>query len=169
MKKNKVTLFGPMGAGKSTVGRAVAALSGLPFLDLDEIVSAHFGTDIVNIFGQHGESAFRHIEECRAVELLDGSERFVLATGGGTIQHAAVQNRLGSADVLSVYLRVSADAVRQRLQSAEIERRPLLAGGFDRWLELLQRRESAYEQCSLCIDTDGRTVDELAEVIHEQL
>jgi shikimate kinase len=167
MKKNKVTLFGPMGSGKSTIGRALSALSGLPFLDLDDMVSAHFGTDIVNIFGQYGEPAFRHIEQLRAVELLDGQDSFVLATGGGTIQHADVQRRLDGPGVCSVYLRVSADAVRERLDRFEQARRPLLADGFERWNELLQQRQALYERCSLCIDTDGRSVDELARVIND--
>ena len=167
MMRNKVTLFGPMGSGKSTIGRALSALSGLPFLDLDDMVSAHFGTDIVNIFGQYGEPAFRHIEQLSAVELLDGPESFVLATGGGTIQHADVQRRLAGPGVFSVFLRVSVDAVRERLDRFEQERRPLLAGGFERWNELLQQRQALYERCSLCIDTDGRTVDDIARVIND--
>jgi shikimate kinase len=167
MKKNKVALFGPMGSGKSTIGQTLSALNGLPFLDLDEVVSSHFGTDIVTIFGHHGEPTFRHIENLRAIELLDGPGEFVLAAGGGTIQHVDVQRRLASPGVLSVYLRVSAEAVRQRLDRAEQERRPLLADGFGRWTELLQHRQPLYEQCSLCIDTDGRSVEEIARVIDD--
>ena len=167
MKKNKVALFGPMGSGKSTIGRNLCALNGLPFLDLDELVASHFGTDIVTIFGQHGEPAFRHIERLLAIELLDGPEEFVLAAGGGTIQHAEVQHRLAAPNILSVYLRVSADTVRQRLDRDEREQRPLLSDGFERWNELLQYRQPLYQKCSLCIDTDGRPVDEIARIIDD--
>src|SRR5664279_5104019 len=82
--------IGPMGAGKTTIGRSVAQLLGLPFLDLDHEIEAHCGAAIPLIFDIEGEAGFRERESTVLAE-LGARSNFVLATGGGAV--LAPQNR----------------------------------------------------------------------------
>ena len=105
--------IGPMGAGKTTIGRGVAELVGLPFFDLDHEIEAHCGAGIPLIFDIEGETGFRQRESAALAELTARSN-IVLATGGGAV--LAEENRqLLRVRGFIVYLETTVDEQLQRL------------------------------------------------------
>lgn len=117
-------LVGPMGAGKSTIGRRLARHFGLAFIDLDEELEARTGASVKLIFELEGEAGFRQREAALLAELARGGGR-LLATGGGTVLDPANRALLRSRGFV-VWLRAS---VAQQLRRLERDRkRPLLAG-----------------------------------------
>ncbi len=163
-----VFLSGPMGAGKSTVARALAARLGREALDLDALVEARAGTSIRALFAQQGEAAFRAIEASVVEELAARDEPLVVALGGGTVVNAATRRRLLERGVI-VHLTADLDVLVAR---AAVQTRPLLSGSTEPrevLASLLAARASAYAEAHLRIDTSARSPDELARVIEDGL
>lgn len=118
---DRIVLVGPMGAGKSTIGRLLARHLGYPFHDSDKVIEERCGANIPWIFDVEGESGFRRREAQVIAELLE-QRPVVLATGGGAI--TVEENRRRLADVFVVYLRTSLD---QQYERTRMDRnRPLL-------------------------------------------
>jgi shikimate kinase len=158
-----------MGAGKSTVGRALAARQGRRFVDADAEIERRAGARIPEIFASRGETGFRALEREVAGELAGRDA--VVALGGGAIVQAGVREALAAAGPI-VYLRARPETLLARVGDAGD--RPLLAGLDDetrlaRLRELLAERETAYAGADLCIDTDGMTPDAVAEGIEQAL
>ncbi|MEF9977510.1 MAG: shikimate kinase [Thermomonas sp.] len=119
-----VVLVGPMGSGKSTLGRALAARLGLAFIDVDACIEASAGRDIPAIFASEGEAGFRERESQALTDALHG-DAAVIATGGGAI--LAAKNRSAMRDAgTAIYLMV--DAATQLARLAGDTGRPLLQG-----------------------------------------
>ncbi|MGA9422546.1 MAG: shikimate kinase [Rhodanobacteraceae bacterium] len=116
--------IGPMGAGKTTIGRHTASLLGLPFHDLDQEIEARTGASVNLVFDVEGECGFRARETAVLTELAAGSG-LVLATGGGTVLHEENRRVLRTRGFV-VWLDVDPEAQLSRL--ARDRRRPLLAG-----------------------------------------
>ena len=157
-----VWLVGMMGAGKSTVGPALARCMGRRFVDLDEEVERHARAAIVDIFEREGEAGFRGRER-RAIERWSGAE-VVMALGGGAIAQPGVATRLQETGVV-VYLRAQIDTLQQRLGRGAT--RPLLRdlSAVERRarLEALQaEREPAYERAGVTVDVDHGSVECIA-------
>src|SRR5215218_9493482 len=102
-----VFLVGPMGSGKSAVGRQLARLLGLRFVDSDDEIEARTGVDIAYIFEREGEAGFRS-REAEIIDDLSRRDGLVLATGGGAVLDAGSRERLRSRGHV-VYLRTSVD------------------------------------------------------------
>lgn len=151
MARDGVALGGFMGVGKTTVGRALAARLGLPFLDTDEVLVARHGP-IPEQF-RRGEAAFRRREAALVAELCDGVPR-VLATGGGVFTRPEHRERL-AAHYLLVALTASLEVLRERLGDAP--GRPLWAEAED----LLEARRPAYARADVTVATDGLAVEEV--------
>jgi shikimate kinase len=118
-----IVLVGMMGAGKSTIGRRLAARLHLPFRDADiEIEAAHAGLTIPEIFATHGEPYFRD-GEARVIARLLGSGPGVLATGGGAFQREETRRRVQDSAV-SIWLNAEADVILRRVKRRSD--RPLL-------------------------------------------
>jgi shikimate kinase/3-dehydroquinate synthase len=159
-----------MGAGKTTVGRALGALSRHPFVDLDDLVEQRAGRSIPEIFREGGESEFRGLERQELETLLnDWPRQFekapILALGGGALLNRAARlSALGAATVVT--LSASAQTLARRAAGAG---RPLL-GGPDperRVAELLEQRRLAYAEAHACADTDALDVQGAARRIYE--
>jgi shikimate kinase len=120
-----LVLVGPMGAGKSSLGRRLAAKLGLEFVDADRVLEQRAGAEIPLIFELEGEAGFRAREEALLAELLEGSGR-AIATGGGAVLSPATRARL-RARAFVVYIRV--DVEQQLARLARDHTRPLLARG----------------------------------------
>ncbi|MEH6389591.1 MULTISPECIES: shikimate kinase AroK [Pseudomonas] len=150
-----VFLIGPMGAGKSTIGRLLAKEIGYPFKDSDREIEARTGADIPWIFDVEGEDGFREREQAMIAELVK-EDGIVLATGGGVVMREANRQALG-AHGLVVYLRTSVEQQLQR--TAKDRQRPLLRTPDPEKVlrELMARRDPLYSEIAdLTIDTDQR-------------
>jgi shikimate kinase len=110
-----VVLVGMMGAGKSTIGRRLAARLHLPFLDADAEIEAAAGMTIPEIFEIHGEPHFRDGEARVIARLLEGGPA-VLATGGGSFMREETRRRVGDKAV-SIWLKADADIIMRRVKS----------------------------------------------------
>jgi len=165
---NKIFLVGPMGAGKSAVGRQLARLLHLDFIDSDDEIETRTGVDIPFIFEKEGEDGFRK-REVRVIDELSQKEGIVLATGGGAISDADSRNRLGARGYV-IYLYTS---VKQQLERTQRGRnRPMLEMGDPESVleELMQIRDPLYREIAdLIVDTDGRKVHTVAREIHESI
>ncbi|TAM10830.1 MAG: shikimate kinase AroK [Nevskiaceae bacterium] len=150
-----VVLVGPMGCGKTTVGRQLARSTGLEFVDSDHEIEARTGVDIPYIFEREGEAGFRQREAQVIAELAERGG-CVLATGGGAILDAESRRRLAAYGFV-VYLHASVEQQLQR--TARSRNRPLLKG-VDRaaTLEnLLEQRDPLYREIAdLIIETGKR-------------
>jgi shikimate kinase len=157
----QIVLVGAPGAGKSTVGAALAERLGWNFRDVDELIAERAGKSIAEIFADQGEPAFRAYEEATTAELL--TEPGVLALGGGAVLSAKTRSALAGRRV--VWLRVGLPAAVKRvgLDTA----RPLLLGNVrGRLLTLLNERAALYaEVATETVDTDDQTPEQVAEQI----
>lgn len=166
--KRNVFLVGPMGSGKSAVGRHLARLLRYSFHDSDADIEAKTGVDIAYIFEREGEAGFRQREK-ESIERLTRLDRIVLATGGGAVIDPDNRRVLAERGVV-VYLKTS---VGQQLERTRHGRhRPLLhnTDPREKLEELMQRRAALYaEVADLTVATDGRRVQLVAEEIHEAL
>lgn len=161
--RRHLLLVGLSGAGKTTVGRLVAAALGAPFVDLDEAVARRAGRTIAAVFEAEGEAAFRALESACAEDALAGSPA-VVAAGGGYFDDPA--NRLAaSVGALTVYLEVEPSAAASRLGGSG--GRPLLAEGDPaaRLAALLALRRARYLTAAHVVATDGRAAEEVAEEV----
>jgi shikimate kinase len=155
-----VVLVGMMGAGKSTIGRRLAARLRLPFLDADtEIELAHAGMTIPEIFAAHGEPYFRDGEARVIARLLDNGPG-VLATGGGAFMREETRDRIRGKAV-SVWLKADADTIMKRVKRRAD--RPLLqtadpAATIGR---LIEERHPVYELADITIAS--------RDVLHEKI
>lgn len=149
-----IVLIGLMGAGKSCIGRRLAALLGLKFVDADAEIERAAGCTIEEIFDRHGEAAFRD-GECRVIERLLGQAVQVLATGGGSFMdprtRAAIHGR-----AISVWLRADLDLLLKR--TGRRNNRPLLKRGDPRAIleGLMAERYPVYGEANVVVDSvDG--------------
>jgi shikimate kinase len=149
-----------MGAGKSTVGLALAKRLGWTFRDMDIWIEERQGCSIAEIFRTKGEAFFRE-EERRVAEEARLLERHVIAAGGGAFAEPATRTAL-QAGAATVWLRTDLDAVLARL--AGDASRPL-AAGRERMTALLAAREPSYRLAEFTVDTADAPPAEVAERI----
>lgn len=157
-----------MGAGKSAVGRQLARLLHLEFIDSDEEIETRTGVDIPFIFEKEGEAGFRK-REVKVIDELSQRDGVVLATGGGAITDPDSRNRLGARGYV-VYLYTTVEQQLQRTQRGR--HRPMLDNDNPEEVleELMEIRDPLYrEVADLIVDTDGRRVQMVAREIHEAL
>ena len=165
-KPRNLFLIGPMGAGKSAVGRQLARLLHMDFVDSDEEIESRTGVDIPFIFEKEGEEGFRK-REAKVIDELSARQGTVLATGGGAILDPKSRSYLGGRGFV-IYLHTT---VRQQLDRTQHSRnRPLLYGdNKEEVLEaLMEIREPLYREIAdLVVETDGRRVKEVAVEIRD--
>lgn len=168
MKTDRVFLTGISGAGKSTVGPALAERLGWEFVDSDREIERRDGRAITDIFAAEGEAAFRS-REVAVLDELSRRERLVIATGGGAPTTTGGRDAIGRG--FSAWLDVSPAVAAARLQSQPgSEERPLLAGNAEaRLAGLLAARRHLYERADLRVNVDAGSPEDVAAVIADAL
>jgi len=154
-----IFLYGPVGAGKSTVGKILARNLGLPFIDSDEVIETNAGLSIFQIMAERGEPAGRDLETAALKEIINEKES-VIALGGGALLRD--ENRsLVETNGTIIFLSAELDLLLGRLNS-DSNKRPLLAGDLQGKLTtLLAKRKEHYDSFPLRIHAD-QTPEELA-------
>jgi shikimate kinase len=163
-----VFLVGPMGSGKSAVGRQLARLLDLDFIDADAEIEHRTGVDVAYIFEREGEPGFRQ-REAAVIDELSARTRIVLATGGGAVLDECTRARLRERGRV-VYLRASVNQQLMRTRHGSL--RPLLLNPDPRGTleRLMLERAPLYEGlAAVTVDTDGRKVKAVVEEIVQRL
>jgi shikimate kinase len=169
MKQPKnIFLVGPMGAGKSAVGRQLARALRLAFVDSDDEIESRTGVDIPFIFEKEGEAGFRK-REAGVIDDVTRMDNVVVATGGGAVILPENRTHLGSRGFV-IYLYTSVE--QQLVRTAKGRERPLLENGDRRQIleDLLAQRDPMYREIAdLVVETDGRKVKSVAGEIVDKL
>lgn len=160
MSSLPIVLVGPMGVGKTTIGKKLAKRLSLEFVDTDALIIEKHG-EISAIFESEGETVFRNYEEQALREALSGVR--VIATGGGAVLSGTSQRLLENATV--IYLSTNGLHMKSRLENGN---RPLLKNGIADWKAIYEERKPLYERLATFeIDTSaaglGKTLDHICE------
>lgn len=161
-----LVLIGFMGAGKSSVGRAVAGQLGFEFADTDAMIEASAGKSIAQIFAQEGEAHFRELE-VKVVAQLEDASQLVVATGGGLPVNQANLDSLKT-HALVVCLWATPEQIWERVRQQG--HRPLLQTPEPqaRIRELLAARAPYYRQADVLLNTDNRTQGQVVRQVVQQ-
>jgi shikimate kinase len=162
----RVVLVGPPGAGKSTVGRILAARWGVDFVDTDTVVEEQTGKSVADVFVDEGEPAFRALEEAAVIEAV-ASCRGVVALGGGAVLSA--RTRAALADQPVALLSTSASSAASRVGMNRD--RPLLLGNVRGTLaQLLRERGPLYDEVAdIVVSTDDVDAQAVADQVAQAL
>ena len=164
-EKRNIFLVGPMGAGKSTIGRHLAEQLHLDFYDSDQEIEERTGADIAWVFDVEGEAGFRVREE-KVIDELTEKQGIVLATGGGSVASKEVRNRLSARGIV-VYLETPIE--KQVARTQRDKRRPLLQTAEDSRTvleRLAKERNTLYEDVA---DFTVKTDEQSAKVVASQI
>ena len=158
-----IVLVGFMGAGKTTVGRLLAARLGVPFADSDQVIEDRAVKPIRQVFADDGEPAFRTLEHQVIADLLNGPD-MVLAVGGGAVEHTLTRKLLAEAPV--AFLRVGYAEAHRRVGGDG--GRPMLARpDID---DIYAGRQAAYAAvATVTVDVDGRSPADISAGIRAAL
>lgn len=166
-----IFLVGFMGAGKTTVGRALAQSLGWPFIDLDHRIEIMEGLAVVEIFRQHGERGFREREHqaLRAVVLeVSRGMPAVVALGGGAFVQSENYELMASADRPSVFLDAPVEELWRRCSVAGEPARPLRTDPNE-FRALHEKRRAHYLRSTLRVETDDKTISQIAQEVLNKL
>ena len=161
-------LVGPMGVGKSTIGRRLARATGRRFVDSDAEIESRTGVEIDRIFEIEGEAGFRQRESRMLKELVE-LRNVVLATGGGVVLDEGNRALLRSSGFV-IYLRAEPEILTRR--TMRDRKRPLLNSGdrMTRIIEILEQREALYREVADCIvDTGEGSLQKSVEAICQEV
>lgn len=164
----RVCLIGFMGAGKTSVGRALARRLGWPFRDLDEVIERRHGKSVAAIFAEDGEAGFRRAETAALEDLLDGSAaggNLVIALGGGAFVQPHNRRALEKSGAITVLLDAPLEELRRRC-AREGNTRPL-ARDEAKFERLFVERRAAYELAGARVDTMNKPVEQIATEIED--
>lgn len=164
-------LIGYMGAGKSTVGKQLAAKLKFDFVDLDKMIEETYQQTITEIFATKGEAEFRSMEHYMLKNLIT-KNRLIISCGGGTpcyYENMELMNRNG----ITIYLKMSTDTLISRLLPSK-QQRPLIANKSEEELRTfvstqLEKREDIYHRAHYVVKGKDLNVTELASFIKEQI
>jgi shikimate kinase len=162
-----VVLVGLMGAGKSRIGRELAKLLDMPFIDADREIEQAAGHTVPEIFEKFGEEEFRRGEKKIMARLLAGEAK-VLATGGGAFIQPDIKNMIKE-KAISVWLKANLDTLVKR--TSRTDHRPLLRGldPAQRLQQLMDSRYPVYAEADITVVSDGQTPQDMARIIKNEL
>jgi len=163
---NKIYLLGMPGSGKSTLGRQLSESLNYPFFDLDTQIEKEEGIPIPDLFEKKGEVYFRELES-KILSEISNKDLFILAVGGGTPCFHSNMELINKAG-MSVYLKVSADEIVERLKNQTA--RPIFNDSKDikpQVIELLNRRKKFYKQAKIIIEGDNISADKVLNALEQ--
>ncbi|WP_086479542.1 shikimate kinase AroK [Oceanospirillum sanctuarii] len=166
---HNIVLVGPMGAGKSTIGRLLATELSLPFFDSDREIEARSGANIPWIFDVEGEEGFRRRETQTIIELLQEEGPIVLATGGGAIMRPENRTAISQSSTV-IYLHTTIEQQLQR--TSKDKNRPLLQNDNPKAVleNLFELRDPLYrEAADLIVKTDRQSPKSVVRLITKKL
>ena len=163
-----IFLIGYMGSGKSTAGKKLAAKLQVDFVDLDKFIETESGQLIRDIFAEKGESEFRALENNALKKFINENRDRVIACGGGTPCYYGNMELMNNHGI-TIYIKMSADALASRLVNAK-DKRPLLENKTEEELrdfitEHLEKREDTYHQAQYIIKGKNLNVDEMVTFV----
>jgi shikimate kinase len=157
-----IVLVGMMGAGKSVVGRRLAARLGTPFVDSDSEIEVAAGMSIAQFFDRYGEAEFRQGERRVILRLLEDSP-CVLSTGGGAFMDPDTRALIHK-KAISVWLKADVRVLLER--ALRRDDRPLLRENpHEKMQKLLEQREPIYAQADITVESDERPAEDTVERI----
>ena len=164
----KVVLIGPPGAGKSTIGKALAKEIATEFIDSDSEIERITGKKISDIFVEEGEAVFRKTEVEVVTALLDEFEG-VIALGGGAPINTQIQEALTGVEYPIIFIDVSISQAANRIGFNK-DRPLLLINPRQQWMNLMSERRPIYEKlASQTVNSDSQKPHEVAKLISEKL
>lgn len=165
---SSLALVGFMGAGKTTVGQALAHRLGWRFADLDQLIEARERRTVPHIFEQEGEQRFRELEQMVLTDALSGGAKFfVLALGGGAFVNPAIREILRHRRVPAIWLDAPAEELFRRCDQPDVVR-PLRQHP-DQFAKLYEQRLSSYRLADLHVITTSKEISILVDEIVAQL
>ncbi len=168
MMIKKIVLIGPPGAGKSSIGKALAKEISAAFIDSDSEIERIAGKKISDIFVEEGESAFRKIEVGVVTQILESFEG-VIALGGGAPINIAIQEALTGVDYPVIFIDVSISQAANRIGFNK-DRPLLLINPRQQWMNLMSERRPIYEKLATqTVVSDSMKPHEVARLICEKL
>lgn len=155
----RIALIGLRGAGKSTLGEAVAVRLGLPFIELNREIEAHSGIAVAEIFALYGDEGYRRLERDALEAVAAGHECAVLAVAGGIVSEPATYRRLLQS-FTAIWLRAAPEEHMARV-IAQGDRRPMAGSptAMEDLRSILTAREALYAEAPLSLNTSGRSVE----------
>lgn len=171
MKKNKIILVGYRATGKSSLAKLIAERLGWEWLDTDPLIEERAGKSIAKIFAEEGETHFRDLEEMAVADVLRETKSLVVATGGGVPLRERSRKLLRDSGIV-FWLQAKPKTIYERMNgdATTADRRPALTdlSALDEIKTVLANRQKAYQECAHhVIDTDGSSLDTLAQYICE--
>jgi shikimate kinase len=162
-------LVGFMGAGKSSVGRALSRRLGWRFEDLDAYLESREGRSVEQIFRESGEAEFRRVEHAALEDLQRtlGATRAIVALGGGTFAQAENAGLLSESQTITIFLDANVAELLRRCQADNVSR-PLLRDEAH-FRQLYESRRASYLGAALCIETGGKDVETVVAEIQRCL
>jgi XRE family aerobic/anaerobic benzoate catabolism transcriptional regulator len=160
LRNDRLALVGLRGAGKTTLGAALAKAKGIPFFELDREIERLSGASLAVILEMYGQQAYRRYEMQALQELIEGQPQFVVATGGGIVSEAATYEVL-LRHCFTVWVRATPEEHMSRV-IAQGDRRPMAGSdqAMDDLRRILAERTPLYARADLTIDTTGAREDE---------
>jgi shikimate kinase len=164
-----IALIGFMAAGKTSVGLSLSRRTGMPFHDVDYLVEAAERMTVAEIFASRGEAFFRERESAIFRQVCAAAGQ-IIGCGGGTLidpeNMAVLRSRC-----FAVWLRTSAEETVRRIETPGAPSRPLLHGAdpLETVSRILRGREPLYREADLVVDTDGKSIEEITELIRVEL
>ncbi|MBM4356471.1 MAG: shikimate kinase [Deltaproteobacteria bacterium] len=159
-RRELLLLWGFMGAGKTSVGRALAEVAGVPFIDLDESIASELSMPVSRVLATHGEQAFRSIERAAVRQILTSRGPRVVALGGGSL----LDPHLRAAAIDRAFVVVLLASVETLVARTRGTDRPLLRDAPEVEVpRLLGTRAAAYSEAHHTVRTDARTALQVAE------
>ena len=158
-----IVLTGPMGSGKTSIGRLLAKKLSYQFIDTDNLIETEAGINISEFFSRYGESAFRKKEE-EIISLVTKKDKCVIATGGGVVLNPLNMRRLR---LNGMIINLQASIITLKKRVSDIQERPLLKDGNveEQLVKYVTGRSEQYKNNDFSINTDQRSIEEIVEQI----